>query len=38
VVLVQGRKLLEQSGREMLNNDEVGRLFLGQEAAEGAEG
>jgi ABC-type branched-subunit amino acid transport system ATPase component len=32
VVLVQGRKLLEQSGQEMLNNEEVGRLFLGQVA------
>ena len=31
VVLVQGRKLLEQPGREMLNNDDVGRLFLGQD-------
>ena len=29
-VLVAGRNTLEQSGPELLNNPEVGRLFLGQ--------
>ena len=36
VVLVQGRKLLEQPGREMLSNDDVGRLFLGQDPSTSA--
>ena len=30
-VMVTGRVVLEQSGPEMLDNDDVGRLFLGQE-------
>ncbi len=35
-VLVAGEAVLEQAGREMLDNPDVGRLFLGLEAAESA--
>ncbi len=38
VVMVSGRKVLEQSGLEMLNNAEVGRLFLGQGTEESPAG
>jgi branched-chain amino acid transport system ATP-binding protein len=34
-VLVAGERVLDQSGREMLDNADVGRLFLGLEPVVG---